>query len=73
MIDGRRPDWGARKTIDFSMLPPSFLEMFRTGLELQAMWLTRLQERTARMMSKLPPQTSERPARRRAASRPAGR
>jgi len=71
-IDGRRPDWG-QLAIDFSGHPPAFLAMFRTGLELQAAWLTRLQERTARMMSKLPPRTSERPARRRAASRPAGR
>ena len=57
--DGRRPDWGARKTIDFSMLPPSFLEMFRTGLELQAMWLARLGERTARTLRQLPRQASE--------------
>jgi NAD(P)-dependent dehydrogenase (short-subunit alcohol dehydrogenase family) len=70
-IDGRRPDWG-QLAIDFSGHPPAFLARFRTGLELQAAWLTRLQERTARMMSKLPPQTSERPARRRAASRTAG-
>jgi NAD(P)-dependent dehydrogenase (short-subunit alcohol dehydrogenase family) len=56
--DGRRPDWGARKTIDFSMLPPSFLEMFRTGLELQALWLTRLSERTARTLRQLPLQAS---------------
>jgi NAD(P)-dependent dehydrogenase (short-subunit alcohol dehydrogenase family) len=67
-VDGRRPDWGARKTIDFSMLPPSFLEMFRTGLELQATWLTRLGERTARTLGQLPPQASEGRAR-----RPAGR
>jgi hypothetical protein len=57
--DGRRPDWGARKTIDFSMFPPSFLEMFRIGLELQAMWLKRLGERTARTLRQLPRQASE--------------
>jgi NAD(P)-dependent dehydrogenase (short-subunit alcohol dehydrogenase family) len=55
--DGRRPDWGARKTIDFSMLPPSFLDLFRIGLELQAGWLARLSERTARTLRQLPPQT----------------
>ena len=57
--DGRRPDWGARKTIDFSIFPPSFLEMFRTGLELQAMWLARLGERTARTLRQLPRQASK--------------
>jgi NAD(P)-dependent dehydrogenase (short-subunit alcohol dehydrogenase family) len=55
--DGRRPDWGARETIDFSMLPPSFLDLFRTGLELQARWLARLSERTARTLRQMPPQT----------------
>ena len=53
--DGRRPDWGAR-AIDFSMLPPSFLEMFRTGLRLQQQWLGRLQQNTARLMGQLPPE-----------------
>ena len=53
-VDGRRPDWGALKTIDFSMLPPSFLEMFRTGLELQSAWLARLEARTGRMLKQLP-------------------
>ena len=68
-VDGRRPDWGGQKTIDFSMLPPTFLEMFRTGLELQAMWLTRLGERTARTMRQLPPQPSESRAQRSAGKR----
>ena len=53
--DGRQPDWGAR-AIDFSMAPPSFLEMFRTGLRLQQQWLGRLQENTARLMGQLPPE-----------------
>jgi NAD(P)-dependent dehydrogenase (short-subunit alcohol dehydrogenase family) len=52
--DGRRPDWGGKKTIDFSMLPPSFLGLFRTGLHLQAEWLTRLSARTARTLRQLP-------------------
>ena len=37
-------------------LPPSFLEMFRTGLRLQQQWLGRLQENTARLMGQLPPE-----------------
>jgi NAD(P)-dependent dehydrogenase (short-subunit alcohol dehydrogenase family) len=63
-VDGRRPDWGALKTIDFSMLPPSFLELFQTGLALQAAWLARLSERTARTMRQLPaPAIKPRPRR----------
>ena len=52
--DGSQPNWGGMKTIDFSMLPPSFLEMFRTGLHLNAEWLTRLSARTARTLRQLP-------------------
>jgi NAD(P)-dependent dehydrogenase (short-subunit alcohol dehydrogenase family) len=58
-VDGRRPDWGGKKTIDFSMLPPSFLGLFRTGLQLQATWLTRLTGRTARMLRQLPAEASK--------------
>jgi NAD(P)-dependent dehydrogenase (short-subunit alcohol dehydrogenase family) len=69
--DGRRPDWGAREKIDFSMLPQSFLNMFRTGLELQATWLTRLHERTGRTLRQLPaPQPEKRQAQRTTAGRP---
>ena len=67
--DGRRPDWGGLNTIDFSMLPPSFLEMFRTGMQLNAMWLTRLTERAARTLQQLPPQASESRAQRSVGSR----
>lgn len=52
--DGRRPDWGA-KDLDFSMFPPSFLEMYRTGLGLQRDWLDRLAARTERWLRQLPP------------------
>ena len=52
--DGRRPDWGALD-IDFSQFPPSFLEMFRVGLQLQHAWLTTLAERTQHMLAKVPP------------------
>ena len=51
--DGRRPDWSAH-AIDFSKHPKSFLNWFRTGLELQSQWLTRLQERTDRTLRQLP-------------------
>lgn len=59
-IDGRRPDWGARETLDFSMFPPSFLELFRVGLELQARWLANLSERTAGALRQLPTQAARR-------------
>jgi NAD(P)-dependent dehydrogenase (short-subunit alcohol dehydrogenase family) len=51
--DGRRPDWG-RLTIDWSGLPPSMVELFRTGTDLQLAWLTALASRTRRFRRKLP-------------------
>lgn len=57
--DGRRPDWGAKQQLDFSMFPPAFLDMYRTGLALQREWLTRLVARTTRALDQLPPATSE--------------
>jgi len=51
--DGRRPDWG-RLDIDFSVLPPDFVELFRTGTELQIEWLTTLAKRTRRFLAKIP-------------------
>jgi NAD(P)-dependent dehydrogenase (short-subunit alcohol dehydrogenase family) len=60
--DGRRPDWAAH-TIDFSNHPTWFLDWFRTGLDLQLQWLTRLQERTSRMLAQLPPEESATAAR----------
>jgi NAD(P)-dependent dehydrogenase (short-subunit alcohol dehydrogenase family) len=53
--DGRRPDWGGKEQLDFSMFPPSFLDLYRTGLELQRDWLTRLAARTERWLRQLPP------------------
>jgi NAD(P)-dependent dehydrogenase (short-subunit alcohol dehydrogenase family) len=53
--DGRRPDWGAKATLDFSMFPPSFLERYRTGLELQRDWLRHVTANTDRALSQLPP------------------
>ena len=33
--DGRRPDWGRHK-IDFSVLPPEWIDLFRTGADLES-------------------------------------
>ena len=43
--DGRRPDWGRHK-IDFSVLPPAWIDLFRTGADLEIKWLTTLAART---------------------------
>jgi NAD(P)-dependent dehydrogenase (short-subunit alcohol dehydrogenase family) len=60
--DGRRPDWGASK-IDFSRFPPSFLEYFRNGSQIQLRWLKALMARTKRFTARLPPKTAQAPAR----------
>jgi NAD(P)-dependent dehydrogenase (short-subunit alcohol dehydrogenase family) len=51
--DGRRPDWG-RQTIDFSVLPPAWIDLFRTGTDLQSKWLTTLATRTKKFRAKIP-------------------
>jgi NAD(P)-dependent dehydrogenase (short-subunit alcohol dehydrogenase family) len=51
--DGRRPDWG-NLAIDFSVLPPSLVDLFRIGTELQLTWLTTLAERTRQFRDKIP-------------------
>jgi len=51
--DGRRPDWGRHK-IDFSVLPPAWVDLFRTGTDLQATWLTTLLARTRKFRAKIP-------------------
>jgi NAD(P)-dependent dehydrogenase (short-subunit alcohol dehydrogenase family) len=51
--DGRRPDWG-KLAIDFSVLPPAWIDMFRTGTELQLAWLTELTARTRAFLKKIP-------------------
>jgi NAD(P)-dependent dehydrogenase (short-subunit alcohol dehydrogenase family) len=53
--DGRRPDWGAKAQLDFSMFPPAFLDVYRTGLALQRDWLNRLAARTENALRQLPP------------------
>src|SRR4051794_7971163 len=51
--DGRRPDWGRHK-IDFSVLPPAWIDLFRTGADLEVKWLTTLAARTRQFRKKIP-------------------
>jgi NAD(P)-dependent dehydrogenase (short-subunit alcohol dehydrogenase family) len=51
--DGRRPDWGRHK-IDFSVLPSEWIELFRTGSDLEIKWLTTLAARTRKFKAKIP-------------------
>ena len=51
--DGRRPDWGRHK-IDFSVLPPDWIDLFRTGTDLEIQWLTTLAARARKFRTKIP-------------------
>ena len=51
--DGRRPDWGRHK-IDFSVLPPAWIDLFRTSVNLELAWLTTVAARTRRFRAKMP-------------------
>ncbi len=51
--DGRRPDWG-RHTIDFSEFPPEWIDLFRTGTDLEIQWLTTLAARARKFRTKIP-------------------
>ena len=51
--DGRRPDWG-RHQIDFSVLPAPWIDLFRTGADLEITWLTTLAARTRAFRTKMP-------------------
>jgi hypothetical protein len=51
--DGRRPDWGAL-AIDWSGLPASFVDIFRTGTRLQIEWLDAVARRTREFAAKIP-------------------
>jgi NAD(P)-dependent dehydrogenase (short-subunit alcohol dehydrogenase family) len=51
--DGRVPDWG-RHNVDFSVLPPTWIDLFRTGADLQFRWLTALASRTKKFRAKVP-------------------
>lgn len=52
-VDGRRPDWGAL-AIDWSVLPPAFVDMFRTMTDLHLQWLETLAQRTRAFRKKIP-------------------
>ena len=62
--DGRRPDWG-RHAIDWSVLPPSLVETFRNGTDLELQWLSTLAARTRRFRKKIPAGSKRSPAARR--------
>jgi NAD(P)-dependent dehydrogenase (short-subunit alcohol dehydrogenase family) len=51
--DGRRPDWG-NLSINWSVMPPPMVELFRTGTALQLAWSTTQADRTRRFFDKLP-------------------
>ena len=51
--DGRRPDWG-RHTIDWSGMPRSWIDLFRTATELEIRWHATLQARTKKFRAKIP-------------------
>src|SRR6185503_643517 len=51
--DGRSPDWGRHK-IDFSVLPAEWIELFRTGTDLEIQWLTTLAARARKFRAKIP-------------------
>ena len=51
--DGRRPDWGRHK-IDFSVLPPTWIDLYRTSADLEVKWLTTLAARTKKFKAKIP-------------------
>jgi NAD(P)-dependent dehydrogenase (short-subunit alcohol dehydrogenase family) len=69
--DGRRPDWG-RHAIDFSVLPGEWIELFRTGSELETRWLSTLAARTRAFRKKMPPRPGPPPARRSSSRRRSG-
>jgi hypothetical protein len=58
--DGRRPDWG-KLAIDFSVLPPPFVDMFRTGTRLQLEWLNTVAVHTQEFLAKIPKARSPKP------------
>jgi NAD(P)-dependent dehydrogenase (short-subunit alcohol dehydrogenase family) len=51
--DGRRPDWGAHP-IDWSPLPPAFVEIFRAATNVQLTWLETLLRRTREFQKNIP-------------------
>jgi NAD(P)-dependent dehydrogenase (short-subunit alcohol dehydrogenase family) len=61
-VDGSRPDWGAHD-IDFSVLPPSLVDLMRTGATLQLEWSETLAFRTRRFMKQIPAEAAATAAR----------
>jgi NAD(P)-dependent dehydrogenase (short-subunit alcohol dehydrogenase family) len=57
--DGGRPDWGRHK-IDFSVLPQAWVDLFRTGTDLELRWLTTVAARTKKFRAKIPGGASSR-------------
>jgi NAD(P)-dependent dehydrogenase (short-subunit alcohol dehydrogenase family) len=55
--DGRQPDWG-RLAIDFSVLPPPLVDLFRTGSLLQLEWLNAVAKHTRQFLAKMPKASS---------------
>jgi NAD(P)-dependent dehydrogenase (short-subunit alcohol dehydrogenase family) len=55
--DGRRPDWG-RLAIDFSVLPASMVDLFRTGSLLSLEWLDAVAKHTRQFLAKMPKASS---------------
>lgn len=51
--DGRRPDWG-RHNIDWSGMPPAWIEEFRTGTDLGLKFQSLLAARTKKFRAKIP-------------------
>ncbi|HEY4342142.1 MAG TPA: SDR family NAD(P)-dependent oxidoreductase [Steroidobacteraceae bacterium] len=51
--DGRRPDWG-RHPIDFTVLPPAWIQYIRTSTSLELKWLTTLAARARKLCAKIP-------------------
>jgi len=72
--DGRRPDWG-KLAVDFSTLPESFVDMFRTGSLLQLEWLNAVAKRTRQFLAKIPkaPERKSRTTKRAPSRRRTGR
>lgn len=54
--DSRRPDWG-NHAIDFSVLPPPLMDVFRTGTQIHLEWLNTLARRTESFLAKIPAST----------------
>jgi NAD(P)-dependent dehydrogenase (short-subunit alcohol dehydrogenase family) len=50
--DGRRPDWGRHK-VDFSTLPATWTDLFRTGTDLEIKWLTTVAARARKFRAKI--------------------